>query len=168
MLFLLALPNFAHSQCFLHLDRFKNWIGQTETKGQNRSNLIDSMNRYVGNPLGSPYCAAAVCYSLRPSVKFKTGLASRLRTKESFTSWEVIVGKRHIKKGYIIIWQKGNTIFGHAGLACEDWDGIKGETFEGNTSPDNKGSQSNGGGFWHRFRTIQPTSYFRIKYITPI
>lgn len=167
ILFLLLLPNYAPSQSFSHLDRFKSWIGQTESNGANRSSLIDSMNRYVGNPLGSPYCSAAVCYSLRPS-KFKTGLATRLKTKESFTSWDVIIGKRQIKKGYIIIWQKGETIFGHAGLAFKDWNGTKGETYEGNTSSGNKGSQSNGDGFWHRFRSIQPTSYFRIKYITPV
>jgi hypothetical protein len=164
---LLLIPISTQSEQYYHLDRFKSWIGQTESNGANRSSLIDSMNRYVGNPLGSPYCAAAVCYSLRPS-KFRTGLAIRLKVKESFTAWDVITDKRQIKKGYILIWQKGETIHGHAGLAKENWNGTRGKTYEGNTSSGNKGSQSNGDGFWSRNRAIQPTSYFRIKYITPI
>jgi hypothetical protein len=163
---LLVLPNFAHSQSFSHLDRFRQWIGQKEQK-PNRSPLIDSMNRYVGSPLGSPYCAAAVSYSIRPNGP-KSGLARSLRTRTTFTALDVIQGKKQIKRGYILIWQKGETISGHAGLANKDWNKTSGETVEGNTSAGNKGSQSNGDGFFIRQRSIQPTSYFRIKWITPI
>ncbi len=125
------------------------------------------MNRYVGSPLGSPYCAAAVSYSIRPNSP-KSGLARSLRTKNTFTALDVIQGKRQIKEGYILIWQKGETISGHAGLADKDWIRTKGATVEGNTSAGNKGSQSNGDGFFYRQRRIEPTNYFRIKYITPI
>lgn len=125
------------------------------------------MNRYVGSPLGSPYCAAAVSYSIRPN-SLRSGLARALRNKNTFAALEVIQGKKQIKRGYIIIWQKGETISGHAGLANRDWNGVKGETVEGNTSAGNKGSQSNGDGFFIRQRSIQPTAYFRIKYITPL
>lgn len=161
------MPSYAHSQCFLHLSRFKSWLGQTENKGANRSILIDSMNRYVGNPLGSPYCAAAVSYAIRPN-KPKSGLARALKTKETFTAWDVIQGKKSIKKGFIIIWQKGETISGHTGIAKENWNGTSGKTYEGNTSSGDKGSQSNGDGFYERSRKIQATSYFRIKWVTPI
>ena len=34
----------------------------TETNGNNRSPAIDAINRLVGNPLASPYCAAGVSY----------------------------------------------------------------------------------------------------------
>ena len=142
-------------------------MGQKESKGANRSPLIDSMNRYVGSGYGNPYCAAAVSYSIRPNLP-KSGLARNLRTKDTFSAFDVIQGKRKIKAGYILIWQKGETISGHAGLANKDWNGTKGETIEGNTSAGNSGSQSNGDGFFKRQRSIQPTSYFRIKWITPI
>lgn len=159
-------PSFAHSQSSSHLDRFRSWIGQKEER-PNRSKLIDSMNRYVGSPLGSPYCAAAVSYSIRPNSP-KSGLARSLRTKNAFTALDVIQGRRQIKEGYILIWQKGETISGHAGLADKDWQGTKGLTVEGNTSAGNKGSQSDGGQFARRQRSIEPTNYFRIKYITPV
>lgn len=163
----LLLSNLLLSQPSLHLNKFRSWLGQKESKGANRSPLIDSMNRYVGSGYGNPYCAAAVSYSIRPNLP-KSGLARNLRTKQTFTALDVIQGKRKIKAGYILIWQKGATISGHAGLANKDWNGTKGETIEGNTSAGNSGSQSNGDGFFKRQRAIYPTSYFRIKWITPI
>lgn len=33
-----------------------------ETGGDNRSDRIDALNRFVGNPLGAPYCAAGVSW----------------------------------------------------------------------------------------------------------
>lgn len=168
-----VLPSYAHSQSSLPLNNrvvsiFREWIGQQEIR-PNRSPLIDSMNRYVGNPLGAPYCAAAVSYAYYKAGKpfVKSGLARNLRTKQTYSAYDVFVGKRTIKKGDILIWQKGETISGHAAVAEDDWKGRSGPTDEGNTSPGDKGSQSDGGGFWERWRTISPTSYFRIKWITP-
>lgn len=143
---------------------------QTEVNGPNRSPLIDSMCKYVKTALGSSYCAATVCYSQYLSGKpgFKTALARNLRDKGTFPAMDVITGKRQIKRGNVIIWQDGDTVFGHAATAREDWVGTKGKTYEGNTSPGTKGSQSNGGGFYPRDRTIEPYAYKRIKWITPI
>ncbi len=175
LFWLLSVPqNCALSQSFSHYDKhitiFEQWLGQTETRGANRSGLIDSMNRYVAYPLGSPYCAAAVCLALKLSGKpiFKSGLAQNLRNSDSFSAWDVFTGKRQVLKGDLLIWQKGTTVFGHAATASKNWNGASGETYEGNTSSGEKGSQSNGDGFWHKFRHISPTSYFRIKWITPI
>ena len=39
--------------------------GLRETGGKNRSPRIDAINRNVGNPLGSPYCAAGVSDAFR-------------------------------------------------------------------------------------------------------
>lgn len=167
-------PNCALSQSFSRYDKhvaiIEQWLGQTENKGENRSRLIDSMNRYVSNPLGAPYCAAAVCLALKLSGKpiFKTGLAQNLRNKDTFSAWDVFIGKRQVMKGDLLIWQKGATVFGHAATASKNWNSISGETYEGNTSSGENGSQSNGDGFWRKFRQISPTSYFRIKWITPI
>ncbi len=172
---LLSVPqNYALSQSFSRYDKhvaiIERWLGQTEDKGANRSKLIDSMNRYVGNPYGSPYCAATPCFALKISgnAVFKTGLARNLRNKDTFTAWDVITGKRQIMKGDLLVWQKGETINGHAAVASENWNDASGETYEGNTSSGENGSQSNGNGFWARFRSISPTSYFRIKWITPL
>jgi len=35
-----------------------------ETGGNNRSPRIDAINRFVGNPIGAPYCAAGVSWCL--------------------------------------------------------------------------------------------------------
>lgn len=173
----LCLPGFVscvHSQSFLHYDKhisvIEKWIGQRETNGKNRSPLIDSMNRYCKSAYGNPYCAACQCYGLYLSGKpiFKTALAYNLKNKDTFSALEVILGRKKIYRGDLLIWQKGETINGHAASAYNDWYNTKGETIEGNTSSGIKGSQSDGDGFWKRTRSIDPTSYFRIKWITPI
>ena len=147
----------------------KSWVGKTETHGANRSPLIDSMNKYVKNPVGSPYCAATVCYSEYQSgkPKHRTGLARNVRDSSTFSSNDVIMGKRKVERGSYVIYQKGETIFGHIETAIKDWKSIEGETIGGNTSPTNKGSQSNGGGFYKRWRKIEPYSYSKIRWITP-
>ena len=63
--------------------------------------------------------------------------------------------------GTIIVWRRGNTLFGHAGVV-EKWNGKKGTTVEGNTSSGAKGSQSDGDGVWRRRRAIDPSNFFRI------
>ena len=151
------------------LDILRSWIGQTENKGANRSELIDKMNRYVGNPPGTSYCAAAQCYAeyLAGRVQFKTGLARNMRNDKTFSSNDVLFGKRKIKRGYYIIWQKGDTIYGHIEITDKDWAFIEGSSIGANTSPGDKGSQSNGDGIYERWRKIQPSSYSKIRWITP-
>lgn len=63
--------------------------------------------------------------------------------------------------GTIIVWRRGTTPFGHAGLV-EIWKGRSGTTIEGNTSSGERGSQNDGDGVYRRRRTINPTNYFRI------
>lgn len=43
--------------------------GLQETDGRNRSPEIDTMNTFVGNPMGAPYCAAAVSYAFYLAAK---------------------------------------------------------------------------------------------------
>ena len=65
-------------------------------------------------------------------------------------------------------WQRGNTKNGHEALASEDWDGISGKTYEGNTSSGKKGSQHDGDGAFSRTRKIEPYNYtMRIRWFTP-
>jgi hypothetical protein len=138
----------------------------------NRSPIIDSMNRHVGNPLGVSYCAAAGYWWLdNAGVSYpqqRSGLARSFKNSLSFSVMDVLNHKRKILAGYGLVWQKGNTIYGHFAFASEDWQGSKGKTIEGNTSSGTTGSQSNGDGFFNRDRRIEPYNYFRIKWITPI
>jgi len=137
----------------------------------NRSPEIDKWNRNVGSPLGASYCGAFVYWCLdRAKIKYdtrKSGLARHLVSKKkSFSASSVLFGKNQIKKNDVLIWQKGESIYGHAGITTADWDGVSGPTIEANTSSGNSGSQSNGNGVFERWRTISPYSYFRIKWIT--
>lgn len=131
---------------------------------------MDEANRYVGNPLGSPYCAAvgSRALGLVGVKKPKSGLARNMRTSQTYSAWDVIRGVRQIKEGDGLIWQKGATISGHFGFANKDWKGGSGETVEANTSNGNRGSQSNGDGIYIRKRSLSPTSYFRIVAVTPL
>jgi len=131
---------------------------------------MDSANKFVGNPKASPYCAALGSLAVNKAglSKPKSGLARNMRTKDTYNAYEVVRGIRKVHQGDGLIWQKGQTLFGHFGFADTDWENGSGYTVEGNTSPDNRGSQSNGGGVYRRKRSINPTSYFRIVAVTPI
>ena len=124
------------------------------------------MNKNVGNPKGASWCAAFVKWCLDlANIKLPqkvTGLARSLRNKNTFSAMDVLNGKKKVKCGYIIIWQKGKTIYGHTGFADSDWDGIKGKTVEGNSSDGKKE------GVRFQTRMIEPFNYFRIKYFTPV
>ena len=152
------------------IDVAKLFLNHTEVK-PNRSAFIDTLNKHVKSPLGSPYCAAFVYWILdKTDVKYdtkKSGLARNLVSKKySFSSNSVILGINKVQKGDILIWKKGSTIFGHAGFAYSNWNGKKGYTIEANTSKGSTGSQSNGNGIYKRYREIRPYDYFRINWIT--
>lgn len=131
---------------------------------ENRSPDIDKWNRYVGNPLGSSYCAAFVSNMVKQP-HLKTGLATKLIKRNSVKSDDVLKGAI-IEPGWIVIWRKGNSVFGHAGIVVS-WNKKSGTTIEANTSA-GKGSQSNGDGVYVRSRRIDPFSYFRITHFTPV
>jgi hypothetical protein len=136
----------------------------------NRSTEIDSMNYNANAPLGASWCASFGYWCLdKASIQYpqkKSPLARSHVNKYSFNAIDVIRGKKQIKAGYGLIWQKGSTIYGHFAFAYEDWNNNQGKTIEGNTSPNNIGSQDNGDGVYIKFRKIEPFNYFRIKWIT--
>ena len=78
------------------------------------------------------------------------------------------MGVQTIPAGWIIVWRKGETIFGHAGFVVQEWKGATGKTWEANTSSGIRGSQSNGDGMYYRTRTIYPLEYLRITHFTPV
>lgn len=168
LLFLFSYQTYANR--VKHVEIAKLFVGHTEVK-TNRSALIDTVNNHVKNPLGSPYCAAFVYWILdKANVNYdtkKSGLARSLVSKKyTFSSSSVLLGINKIQKGDILIWKKGETIFGHTGFAYSNWNGKKGYTIEANTSSGNNGSQSNGDGIYKRYREIKPYDYFRINWIT--
>jgi hypothetical protein len=146
--------------------------GETE-KRYNRSQFIDLINRFTGNALGSPYCAAFVsyCNSFDKDIPYllKSGLArtfwtsSRIPKELKHSAEDVLRGRYAPKFGDMVIWANGSTMTGHIGFVLY-YDPKAGVlvTIEANTSPGSSGSQSNGDGFYIRIRRIEVHKYFHI------
>ncbi len=158
-----------HDKIPLHIELARKYVGVKE-KGQNRGKEIDEFNKFVGNPLGSPYCAAFVCYILNKAnvkdPKIKTGLASKLKNKKSISALKIMLGLEKVMNGDIIIWQKGDTKFGHAGFASEDWIKTAGMSIQANTF--SKFESRNGDGISEKIARIEPLNYFRIVGFTRV
>lgn len=95
----------------------------------------------------------------------RSGLARHywLKSPRHFrhTIGEVLAGRYSPKAGDLVIWARGNTIYGHIGFVLYDWNGDRGWTIEANTSS-GKGSQYDGDGVYKRLRKIEPFNYFKI------
>lgn len=171
MLFMwLLTPWLLHSQSQEpeHLKLARTYVGVTET-AKNSSPEIDSFLRYVGLNPGNPYCAAFVSTMIGRAgavePKVRSGLASNFITKKSIPASKVLIGMETVPPGTIIVWRKGNTIFGHTGFVIH-WNKASGETIEANTSAGIRGNQRDGEGIYIRRRTIVPGDAFRITHFT--
>lgn len=159
-----------------HLELAKTFIGRQELYGNNRGAWVDTWNRFTSAPLGSPYCASFVSWVLYHSAvaepKISSPLARHFYTKApkhlKYTAGQVLRGEKKVKAGTIIIWQRGETIYGHVGFALEDWHYDRGKTIEANTSKGTKGSQYDGDGVYIRTRKIEVYNFFRIIGFTEV
>lgn len=137
-------------------------LGTTESPANsNRGPQIDVWQREV-EMIAQPWCGAFQGAALRRAgVK---GLTYRIRYcpfiredaklgRNGFIAW---LAPAQIKRGDLVLfdWER-NGVEDHVGIALEDYRGIGTlRTLEGNTSSDNNGSQSNGGGVYERVRSI--------------
>lgn len=146
-------------------------------KNGNRGYWPERWNKHVRNTFGSPYCAAAVSFLLDSSraraPTVRSGLARSFRTADSFSALEVMTGKRTVPSGCIIGWNLGKTINGHLGISMEDWQGRSGLSWQANSTfaqcSSGRGvSERDGGGWGIKTARIEPYSYLRITWFTPI
>lgn len=156
-----------------HLDFAASYVGTTELTGQNDGPEVERFLESVGLQAGNPYCAAFISYVLdetpgihKPTVR--SGLASHFITDGSIDARHVLRGTVDVGPGSIVIWQRGNTIYGHAGFIEDQESTNKFATIEANTSSGVYGNQADGDGVWRRSRTIQPGNHFRITRFTPV
>ena len=141
----------------------RGFIGTKEV-GNNGGYWVERFQKVSKAPRGSQWCAAFVNFCLDSAgvkgLPFTgSGLARSFATKNKTIKANTFNGE--LPAGTIIVWRRGNTLFGHAGV-IEKWKGTKGTTVEGNTSSGVKGSQNDGDGVWRRRRSIDPSNYFRI------
>jgi hypothetical protein len=128
--------------------------------GNNGGYWVQRFQKLSSAPKGSAWCACFVNFCLDSAgVKglpnTRNGLARSLATKNKTIKASTFNGE--LPAGAVVVWRRGNTIFGHAGLV-ESWNGIKGTTIEGNTS----NGVNAGDGVWRRRRSLDPSNYFRI------
>lgn len=153
------------------MDEAESYVGVQEVDGSNRGPEINMFLASVGLPPGTPYCAAFVSFILdsNPKIIFppiRSGLATNFITAQSMRASEVMLGMVRPRAGDIVIFRRGNGIYGHTGFV-KSWDKVCGVTIEANTSPGPGGSQRDGDGVWERDRCITPGDYFRIVSFTP-
>lgn len=144
----------------------KGFIG-TKEEGNNGGYWVRRFQASTKSPKGAQWCASFVNFCL-DSAGIKglpftgSGLARHFATRnKTVKATEVMSKDMELPPGTIIVWRRGTTPFGHAGIV-DKWKGKKGTTVEGNTSSGLKGSQHDGDGVWGRARSINPTNYFRI------
>jgi len=157
------------------LDTAQSYIGVREV-APNRGPEIDQWNRFVGAPLGSPYCAAFVSYCLarggarRPVVRSAVALRFRI---EGWSRPATMVRPEQVAPGWILVWRRGATWQGHVGFA--ERAGRQGVwTVEANTTPGRSTPQREreGDGVFRRWRDWQRNVFagnaFRLIAVTPV
>jgi len=175
LLLLLLQPQYsALSQCktIEHLRIAESFVGTQELTGNNDGPEVEMFLKSVGLRKGNSWCSAFVSYCLTiakvEEPKIRSGLARAFKkSKGLINANDVLRGTKKIEAGYIVGWEKGNTVFGHIGFV-RSWGNEAGETIEGNTSSGKAGSQSDGDGVYIRTRYIQPANYFRIRWFIPV
>ncbi len=155
-----------------HSELAQNYIGLTEKTGKNDGEHIERMLLRYGGKKGMNYCSAFVGEVLdsasvdEPARQGKRTLLARSWVrKNSIRARDVLLGRKTVPDGAIVVWEKGETIWGHCGFV-KKWDGAGGVTIEANTTSGD-GNQRNGDGIYERRRRIVPTAYFRIEWFTP-
>jgi hypothetical protein len=172
ILFLLAqisLPRLCATERLETLKIARGFVGVKEDLGNNRGHWVNRFLLSAKSKPGNQWCAAFVAFCLDSarvkSLLTRSALARSYVRPNSVKATRVISENMVIPPGSILIWRRGNTMFGHVGFVVE-WRGKSGTTVEGNTSSGLKGSQNDGDGVYMRKRTINPYSYFRITDFT--
>lgn len=161
-------PLFA-SESVNTLNVARGFVGVREEWGTNRGYWVNRFLLSAKSKPGNQWCAAFVAFCLDSarvkSLAVRSALARSYVRPNSVKATRVIAENMEIPAGSVVVWRRGNTIFGHVGFVVQ-WKGKSGTTVEGNTSSGVRGSQNDGDGVYMRKRTINPYSYFRITDFT--
>lgn len=131
-------------------------VGQTESHGNNRSPLIDGMNRLTGVPLGSPYCASfnAWCYNQANVAPNWPRSAWSPDWVKNATWTKANGGIAPRAADAFGIWFASKGRVAHTGL-IESWGEASAVTIEANTSPSAEfgaAADRDGDGIWRKRR----------------
>lgn len=153
-----------------HIDTALRYTHVRES-GNNDGKEVRMFLRSVGLGKGYSWCAAFISYCLK-AVKspfpIRSAVARKFITKSSIKAQDVLYGKYVPQRGDLIIWQRGETPYGHIAANIETKSKNLFYDIEGNTSSGKKGSQHDGNGVFLRYRSIELSNYFRITHFTPV
>lgn len=133
------------------------WIGTKEEGGDNSGATIEMFQRAVNPyPNKESWCADFVVFCVQ-QVEQKLNVKSKLYRSELvqdlWTKSPVTLRQTKPSAGCVVIWKKGNTNLGHAGIIeSVNEDGTM-CTIEGNTGPQAVVINRNGDGVYRRTRT---------------
>ena len=147
--------------------------------GSNAGTLPKACLNHVGLDEGYPYCAACVSLwtdkadapypATKKGGKLNTAATRDLRSAECAVSpGEIIRGEVRPDSGSVAVWQKGNGVYGHAGILTRMTSRRCFYAIEANTTPSEASSaeaERDGGGVYRRHRCLRPTSYFSVHSI---
>ena len=135
---------------------------------------VDTINMFLASvdlPPGNPWCSAFLSYLLdladvkEPTVR--SGLARNFVYQSPerliIPAGRVLAGVAEVPEGSIVVFQRGNTKFGHNGINTKEWSGQRGIYISGNTSPPSGGSEASGGGVWEKPARINPNAVLQIR-----
>lgn len=129
----------------------------TEDQGPNRSTGIDAMNRMIGVPMGSPWCASFVAWCGDAALGSEWPVpktASCYQLGEWARTEQRLLMPREARRGDLfLIWSPRLNRFAHVGFVTGASAGGRIETIEGNT---NEGGSRDGWGVFSRIRTLGP------------
>ena len=155
-----------------HVTVARSYIGTVEKGGNNRGPEVKMFLKRVGLNHGYAWCAAFVSWVLDQvegviNPTKRTAQARGFISKKSVKAKDVLLGRSEIGVGWLGIYGKGNTIFGHIEIVTE-WDAKKrkGKAVGGNTSSSR--AERDGDGVWEKPFSIQPGNYFRITHFEPV
>ncbi len=161
----IALSSFGQA----HYDSARVYVGTYELT-ENSGPHVERFLASVGLPAGNPYCASFVSHTLDVAVPspvyptVRSGLATNFLKGEHFTITEVLEGAYQPARGDLLVWRRGNGIFGHI-ETIDWWDGKCGQTIGANVSnPFHNGRE----GVYFKNRCAQPLSEFRIVAVVPV
>lgn len=149
------------------LEWAKKFVGTVEVpKDSNRGLVIDDIQKTFGYK-GVSYCALfaqyvykRACTSLNIPFPFSGTASSQTLFEEALKKGWIETDFSKLQSGDIVIWRKRKLWQGHVGIVVDVLPEIKQfTTIEGNTSPGNTGSQSNGGGIYGRVRDMKSVDF---------
>lgn len=142
----------------------RSYSNVRETK-ENRGLEVDSFNKPLNN-IGGSWCAAFVSHVLTRAKavlpNIRTALAQKFITKNSVKAKHVAKGYITAQPGWLAIWKRGNTMYGHVGILTERTRCPTFHSIEGNVKVNGKQ------GVFEMTRKITDLISFRVVYFTPV